>query len=113
MLTVAVIAHKGGVGKTTLALHLAVEAAKAGPAVIVDIDPQSSAAQWADSRLAKEPAVVACPPARLAVTLQDVRTVVLLRRQLSQEKARRHPYIRLKRGGRLPVVGMDQLDIGT
>ena len=73
MLTVAVIAHKGGVGKTTLALHLAVEAAKAGPAVIVDIDPQSSAAQWADSRMAKEPAVVACPPARLAVALQAAR----------------------------------------
>jgi chromosome partitioning protein len=71
MLTVAVIAQKGGVGKTTLALHLAVEAAKAGPVVIVDIDPQSSAAQWADSRMAKEPSVVACPPARLAVALID------------------------------------------
>jgi chromosome partitioning protein len=73
MVTVAVIAQKGGVGKTTLALHLAVEAAKAGPAVIVDIDPQSSAAQWADDRMAKEPAVVACPPARLAVALQAAR----------------------------------------
>lgn len=41
---------------------------------------------------------------RFAVTLQDVRTVVLLRRQLSQEKARRVPYIRLKRGGRMPAV---------
>ena len=74
MLTVAVIAQKGGVGKTILALHLAVEAAKAGPTVIVDIDPQSSAAQWADSRMAKEPSVVACPPARLAVALQAART---------------------------------------
>jgi chromosome partitioning protein len=74
MLTVAVIAQKGGVGKTTLALHLAVEAAKVGPAVIVDIDPQSSAAQWADSRMAKDPSVVACPPARLAVALQAART---------------------------------------
>lgn len=41
---------------------------------------------------------------RFAVTLQDVRTVVLLRRQLSQERPRRHPIIKLKRGGRLPVV---------
>ena len=73
MLTVAVIAQKGGVGKTTLALHLAVEAAKAGPATIVDIDPQSSAAQWADNRMAKEPEVVACPPPRLALALQAAR----------------------------------------
>ena len=42
MLTVAV--PPMAAGKTTLALHLAVEAAKAGPAVIVDIDPQSSGA---------------------------------------------------------------------
>jgi chromosome partitioning protein len=69
MLTIAVIAQKGGVGKTTLALHLGVEAAKAGPVVIVDMDPQSSAAQWADGREAQEPVVVACSPARLAVSL--------------------------------------------
>jgi chromosome partitioning protein len=73
MLTVAVIAQKGGVGKTTLALHLAVEATRLGPVAIIDIDPQSSAAQWADSRMAKEPAVVACPPARLGIALQAAR----------------------------------------
>jgi chromosome partitioning protein len=73
MLTVAVIAQKGGVGKTTLALHLAVEAAKVGPVAILDMDPQASAAQWADGRTAKRPAVIACPPARLAVALQAVR----------------------------------------
>jgi chromosome partitioning protein len=72
MFTVAVIAQKGGVGKTTLALHLGVEAAKAGPVAIVDIDPQSSAAQWADARVAMQPTVTACPPARLAVTLDRV-----------------------------------------
>jgi hypothetical protein len=39
---------------------------------------------------------------RFAVTLQDVRTVVLLRRQLSQERPRARPWIRLRRGARLP-----------
>jgi hypothetical protein len=41
---------------------------------------------------------------RFAVTLQDIRTVVLLRRQLAQETPRTRPWIRLKRGGRLPAV---------
>lgn len=73
MLTVAVTAQKGGVGKTTLALHLGVEAAKGGPVVIIDTDPQSSAAQWADGREAQQPAVVACSPSRLAVSLYAAR----------------------------------------
>lgn len=73
MLKVAVIAQKGGVGKTTLTLHLAVEAAKAARVAIVDMDPQASAAQWADGRRAPQPTVVACPPARLGVTLQSAR----------------------------------------
>lgn len=41
---------------------------------------------------------------RFAVTLQDIRTVVLLRRQLSQETPRGRPWIPMKRGGRLPPV---------
>jgi hypothetical protein len=41
---------------------------------------------------------------RFAVTLQDVRTVVLLRRQLAQERPRARPWLRLGRGGRLPAV---------
>ncbi len=73
MLTVAIIARKGGAGKTTLALHLAVEAAKTGPVVLIDTDPQASAAQWADGRQAPQPAVVACPAARLEQSLQAAR----------------------------------------
>jgi hypothetical protein len=41
---------------------------------------------------------------RFAVTLQDMRTVVLLRRQLAQEKPRNRPWIRMARGGRLPPI---------
>jgi chromosome partitioning protein len=73
MLTVAVIARKGGAGKTTLALHLAVEAAKSGPVALIDTDPQASAAQWADNRRAPQPTVVACPVARLPQALQSAR----------------------------------------
>ena len=41
---------------------------------------------------------------RFAVTLQDVRTVVLLRRQLSQERPRSRPWLRLPRGGAVHPV---------
>lgn len=41
---------------------------------------------------------------RFAVTLQDIRTVVLLRRQLSQEKPRGRPWIRIGRKGRTPQI---------
>lgn len=63
---VAVVAEKGGVGKTTIALTLAVAAVKAGRKVAVfDLDPQATAAQWTDRREAEFPWVVATPATRL------------------------------------------------
>lgn len=48
---VALINQKGGVGKTTLALHLAGEwAAKGKRALVVDADPQGSALDWSEQR---------------------------------------------------------------
>lgn len=70
MRTVAIASRKGGAGKTTVAVHLAAAAEQAGlSTVIVDLDPQASAAAWADLRDAPSPEVVTCPPNRLGIAL--------------------------------------------
>ena len=49
---VALLNHKGGVGKTTLALHLAGEWARQGRRVtLIDADPQGSALDWSEQRV--------------------------------------------------------------
>lgn len=51
MQTLALVCQKGGAGKTTLAIHLAAEAATNGlRTLLLDLDPQASAARWADRR---------------------------------------------------------------
>ena len=53
------LAQKGGTGKTTLAVHLAVEALREGAKVLlVDIDPQASATRWWRRRAASQPDLV-------------------------------------------------------
>lgn len=48
MHVVAIISRKGGAGKTTLSVNLAVASVLAGgPAVVLDMDPQGSAGGWA------------------------------------------------------------------
>jgi chromosome partitioning protein len=48
---IALLNQKGGVGKTTLATHLAGEFARCGQSVIViDADPQGSALDWSQRR---------------------------------------------------------------
>jgi chromosome partitioning protein len=65
--TVAVISQKGGSGKTTTVVNLAVAARQHGKKVlVVDLDPQASATAWHKARADKQPLVLATHPAGLA-----------------------------------------------
>ena len=66
MKAVAILAQKGGVGKTTLAVHLAVASSKRRNTAIIDLDPQASAARWSDRRKATVPVVLSAHASRLA-----------------------------------------------
>jgi len=69
--TVAIVSQKGGSGKTTLAVHLAVCAERAKKrAAIIDLDPQASALEWYSRRTAATPEVVTATPEQLSTLLQ-------------------------------------------
>jgi chromosome partitioning protein len=68
---VSVISQKGGAGKTTLAVNLAVAAQQGGKEVaVIDLDPQASAASWGDARQGEPPSVVSAQPARLPLVIE-------------------------------------------
>jgi chromosome partitioning protein len=71
MKTIAIISQKGGAGKTTLAVHLATAATEAGyTAAVIDLDPQATAASWADRREAAAPEVISGQATRLPTLLK-------------------------------------------
>lgn len=66
----SLLSNKGGAGKTTLAINLAVAAVLDGKQVaLIDLDPQGSASSWGDSREDETPAVVSIQPSRLEKVL--------------------------------------------
>lgn len=63
MRTLAVIAQKGGAGKTTLTRNIAVAAAAEGQRVLcIDLDPQQSLRAWWSARTAEQPAMLDTDP---------------------------------------------------
>lgn len=76
MKIISLINQKGGVGKTTLALHLTTAFHHHGfNTVLLDLDPQSSASEWYDSRADEFPPVRSIQPARLDKTLEQAREI--------------------------------------
>lgn len=78
MYTVALLAQKGGVGKTTLVLSLAAQAHAARKrAAVVDADPQQTASSWFLTRqgvVKKAPLVAAAAdPALLKEAVADAK----------------------------------------
>ena len=66
MKTLAILSRKGGTGKTTIAIHLAVAAEQNRQTVaLIDLDPQVSAVSWSDRRDSDTPVVISAHAARL------------------------------------------------
>lgn len=68
------IAQKGGTGKTTLSIHLAVQASLSGINVLlIDIDPQASATSWWRRRKTEKPELVQTEGDKLGGVLNSAR----------------------------------------
>lgn len=73
MKTLAILSRKGGTGKTTLALHLAVAARASGlSTVVADLDRQHSAMAWRRLRGGDDPRVEAVKPGALFARQQEL-----------------------------------------
>lgn len=83
MKTIISLAQKGGCGKTTLVINLAVVAVRNGlKTLIVDLDSQKTATQWWESRDSHDPVLVHATADELDKTLrlareQGVRMVLI------------------------------------
>lgn len=74
MQVLAVMSQKGGAGKTTISVHLAVAASRKGlKTVVFDTDPQQSVMVWAKARESDEPTVAAITTNKLAAAIEQAK----------------------------------------
>jgi len=74
MQVLAIASQKGGVGKSTLAVHLATQATAHGTRVLLlDLDPQGSAMEWANRRGDRPPDVSGVNPASVGKDVERAR----------------------------------------
>lgn len=61
--TICVFSNKGGTGKTTVAVHLALAYARKASTALLDVDPQGTAVEWLRRRPPelKSPLAIPCP----------------------------------------------------
>lgn len=72
MHVISLLCSKGGVGKTSLSVHLAVKAGQQGKKVaLIDIDPQGSLTEWHQSRDGDSPILAQCAAKHLPEMLQE------------------------------------------
>jgi chromosome partitioning protein len=74
----SIVSQKGGSGKTTLALHLAIAAARDRKVLVIDLDPQQSAERWHAIRqrttgAKDDPSIAAGPYQKLPDMLRTAR----------------------------------------
>jgi chromosome partitioning protein len=100
MRVVAILGQKGGSGKTTCAVHLAIAAARAErQVVLLDLDPQGSAASWGRRR-----GPDSVPVTVQAARIQEVATL------LSEAKAARMDLVLVDCPGRADAIAMAMLE---
>ena len=76
MKVIAIATQKGGAGKSTIAVHLAVQALRSkanAQVVLLDLDPQGSVAGWAARRKVEDPVVLSAMPGNLETYLRQAR----------------------------------------
>ena len=77
-LTVAVFSNKGGSGKTTIAVHLALAWAKGARMALLDVDPQGTASEWLKRRSAELKGLLTVPSsAQIAWLMREADLIVV------------------------------------